>query len=192
MRRVGQMLGMLHSISMPGAGVPDDEGVWAEAATYRRTYLNDRLGDCGSLAAAGFSKHEIDQVIEVLQGCTDDPGDPVLCHGDVSAQHVFIDPELRIVGLIDWGMWHADSPVSELAGLARANSPTDFSAILDGHGDTDTDPAFDHLMSWHGIAQATHQVAWFVASGQTAELHRAAAALRNVLAIARSGSCEPH
>jgi len=182
MNGVGRILRKLHSVSMPGAGVPDDQGVWTDADTHHRSYKTNRLADCEHLAA-GLTPSEIEQVIDVLNRPTDDPSSPVLCHGDVSPQHVFIDRELRIVGLIDWGMWHADSAVSELAGLALANTTTDFRAILAGHGDGDIDPAFRHLMRWHAIARATHQIAWLVTSGQTAELDRAAAALRKALTL---------
>lgn len=181
MNNVGRVLRGLHSISMPGAGVPDDHGVWTDPDTQHRGYVIDRLGDCRHLPAAGLTPAEIDHVISTLESSTCTVGIPVLCHGDVSPQHVFIDSELRMVGLIDWGMWRAGSAASELASLALSHAPTDFTAILAGHDDTD--PAVRHSISWHAIAQATHQIAWLTTSGQTAELPRAARALRRALTL---------
>jgi len=181
MNGIGRVLRMLHSVAMPGAGVPDDHGVWTDPDTHHRSYRTTRLAECAHLSAAGLMPNEIDRVIDILERSTDDPGNPVLCHGDVAPQHVFIDHELQIVGLIDWGMWHAGAAVSELASLALANTATDFDAILAGHGDGNTDPTIRRMMGWHAIAQATHQIAWLVTSRQTTELPHAATVLRKAL-----------
>lgn len=181
MARIGRVLRVLHSVSMPGVGVPDDQDVWTDAGTHHRNYVAHRLAEAEYLACAGFTTTEIDQVLEALRQPPEAPDHPVLCHGDVSPHHVFIDHDLRIVGLIDWGMWHAGSAVSELAGIALTHTAADFDAILTGHDDGPIDPAFHALMAWHKVAQATHQIAWLVSSGQTAELTRTAAALQNVL-----------
>lgn len=189
MNNVGRVLRTLHSISLPGAGVPDDRGVWTDPDTYHCSYVIDRLADCQHLPAAGLTPTETAQVISALKNSVDTPGNPVLCHGDVSPQHVFIDRELRIVGLIDWGMWHASAAASELAGLALTHSSNDFSAILAGHGDALTNPALRHSTFWHAIAQATHQIAWLITSGQTAELARAVVALRKALTLDEQRWC---
>ena len=79
---------------------------------------------------------------------------PVLCHGDVSPVHVFVDPEMQVVGLIDWGMWHGGPAVSELAGLAmkdtRSTSPPSTATEL-------TDPALRRLIAWRTITRAIRQ-----------------------------------
>lgn len=181
MNGVGRLLGVLHSISMPGAGVPDEQGVWTDPETHHRSYVANCLVECEHLTSAGLTPNEVDRVVDVLKSAPAAPAGPVLCHGDVSPHHVFIDRELQVVGLIDWGMWHAGSAVSELAGLALTSTTTDFHAIQAGHGNARPDSAAHRLMSWHAIAQATHQIAWLLTSGQSAELDRAVTALRNAL-----------
>ena len=58
----------------------------------------------------------------------------VLCHGDVSSEHVFVDARLRVSGLIDWGMWHAGSRIGELASVATAFGWDDLQPVLQGYG----------------------------------------------------------
>jgi aminoglycoside phosphotransferase (APT) family kinase protein len=183
MVEVGRVLSLLHSIQMPGAGLPDEHGTWPDPETKWRSYIANCLADCEHLAAAGLQPTEVTRVIEVLQASADAPADePALCHGDVSPEHVFVDSDLRMVGLIDWGMWHAGSAVSELAGLALTHTPADLDAILTGHGDAPTDADLRQAIARHAVARATAHIRWLVTSGQTAEFHRLATALRSAVA----------
>ena len=177
---VGGVLKRLHSIPMPGGGRPDEHGVWNDPETDRRRYLRDVLVDCRHLSAAGFTPPEVRQVVEVMESATgaSEVDVPVLCHGDVSPEHVFVDSELQVVGLIDWGMWGAGPAVSELAGLAMRNTEEDFAAILTGHGDAPTGPALRYSLAWHTSAHAIGQIRWLVTSGQLQELGPHVNALR--------------
>ena len=183
MAEIGRVLGILHSIPMPGTGRPDDHGRWMDADADLRPYIADILADCQHLAAAGLSPAEVDQVVQVAEAATDTPADaPVLCHGDVSAEHVFVDPQLRVVGLIDWGLWGAGSAVSDLAGVAMNHTEADFEAIIAGYGaDLPTGSALRHAICWHTIARATGAIRWLVTSGQIHELPTPTTALRNAL-----------
>jgi aminoglycoside phosphotransferase (APT) family kinase protein len=183
MAEMGRILAVLHSIPMPGAGLPDEEGVWPDPDAKWRSYIANCLADCEHLAAAGLTPAEVQRVVDVLESSIDQPVDdhPVLCHGDVSPEHVFVDRDLRVAGLIDWGLWHAGSAVSELAAIALTHTPTDLNAVLTGHGHTPTDRALNQAISRHAIARATAHIRWLVSSGQTAELHRLATVLRSAL-----------
>jgi aminoglycoside phosphotransferase (APT) family kinase protein len=64
---------------------------------------------------------EVDRVMGLLEVSPDPPrAGFVLCHGDVSAEHVFVDSNQQVSGLIDWGMWHSGSLTGELASVASA------------------------------------------------------------------------
>ena len=58
----------------------------------------------------------------------------MLCHGDVSSEHVFVDSKQRISGLIDWGMWHGGSRTGELAYVASTFGWGVLQPILQGYG----------------------------------------------------------
>lgn len=173
---VGRTLGMLNSIALPGAWEPET-GSWAEVNAHRVRYLANVLADTRQLPAAGLSAAEVARVVRVLE---DVPLDRnlVLCHGDVSAEHVFVDDDLRVVGLIDWGQWYAGSAASELAGLAMRTTEAEFDAIRAGHPEGDAARA---AIGWHLVAQATGQLRWLVTSGQTGELAEPVARLRAAL-----------
>lgn len=186
MAEIGRVMGIAHSVRMPGAGVPDAQGNWTDPATHRRDYIATCLADCEHLPTAGLTPAEVDQVVNVLERSSDiDEADsPVLCHGDISPEHVFVDPDLRMVGLIDWGMWSAGTAMSELAVEALKNTATDFDAIIAGHGGLPSETALNRMICRLAIPRATAQIGWLVTSGQSAEVYRPVAGLRWALAAA--------
>lgn len=178
MKNIGRVLAVLHSIPMPGVGRPSADGAWPEPHEEADRYVADCLGATDQLTVANFSTSEISCLKDVLRHERPVDEHPVLCHGDVSPEHVFIAHDLSVVGLIDWGMWSAGPAVAELAGLAARVSETDHDAIMSGHGRRDV-PA--RSIGWYAIAQLVGQIAWLVSSGQGDEVDRPATALRTEL-----------
>ncbi|GAA2760133.1 phosphotransferase family protein [Actinopolymorpha rutila] len=145
MVNVGRVLARLHSVRTPGVWRPGDDGTWPDPADLRRGFVADRTAERPQLSAAGLTPEEVDNAIALLgaSSATPPPDNFVLCHGDVSPEHVFVDAELRVCGLIDWGMWHGGSPIGELAYVAMVHEETDLTAVVEGHtGGSLDEPAF--------------------------------------------------
>lgn len=183
MTEIGRTLRTLHTIAMPGAGLPDDHGHWERPDAKRRSYVSAVLDDSRHLAAAGFSSSEIERVRQIVGSeivGVEDP--PVLCHGDLAEDHLFLDQDLHIVGLIDWGQWYAGSAASELSGITMRYPRVDAEAIIAGAG-FQLDKEFRRQLGWHTITQATGEIRWLVTSGQHEELDRPRTALRRALRL---------
>lgn len=181
MHQIGRTLRDLHSIAMPGAGLPDSEGHWQTPAAKRRGYVANVLADSQHLPAAGFNHDEIEQVRAIVQEPIvplEDP--PVLCHGDLSCEHIFIGSDLAVTGLIDWGQWYAGSAASELAGLGSIHPSRDVEEILVGH-DFRSDGDSRCQLAWHTVTQAIGYMRWLVVSGQLEELGRPRTRLRRAV-----------
>lgn len=113
----------------------------------RRSYVAGVIADTRHLATAGLTLAEVERVIRFVQEPIvplEDP--PVLCHGDLSPEHVFVDADLRVVGLIDWGQWYAGSAGTDLAGLAPLYRTADLVDIHAGHGFPTDSVAHDQLL----------------------------------------------
>lgn len=177
MNNIGQVLALLHSIPMPGTGRPNADGSWPDPRTEADRYLSSCLNAADQLGVADFSRSEITWVKDLLGRGQPMDEDPVLCHGDVSPEHVFVAPDMNVIGLIDWGMWSAGPAAGELAGLTVRTSRLDYNAIATGYGRSDI-PASS--IRWHAIAQLVGQLGWLIFSGQTDELRGPAIALRKV------------
>ncbi len=180
MTDAGRILRLLHSVRTPSAGRPDSGGNWLDADVYRERYIAARMAECERLPEAGFTVPEIDQAIALLRE-TPECSDPVLCHGDVSPVHLFVDSELRVCGLIDWGLWRGGTAIEELANVAFVNSESDTAAIFAGLGVTDDDPDFRRLVTLSIVPQAIAAIGWFIQSGQTAMLGPHVATLHRAL-----------
>jgi aminoglycoside phosphotransferase (APT) family kinase protein len=132
---VGELLARLHSIDVPGVWRPGDNGQWPYPDALRRGFAADRRGEHDQLVAAGMSLAEVDRVLVLLDVSPDPPSTGfVLCHGDVSSEHVFVDSKHQVSGLIDWGMWHGGSRIGELAYVAHTFGWEDLQPVLQGYG----------------------------------------------------------
>jgi aminoglycoside phosphotransferase (APT) family kinase protein len=185
MRSLGGVLRVLHSVRMPGPGLPDHTGQWPDQEEDRRRYVRGVIADCACLGEAGLSDVEVERALLLLNDALMEPAEPgpfVLCHGDLSADHIFVDKSLCISGIIDWGMWSAGRPTDGLADVAMRNSVADFEAIMAGHsGKAARDPACRRAISLSLMMRAIGQLSWLVTSGQTGHLAGTVNALRRAL-----------
>lgn len=175
MTDLGRVLARLHSVRVGGRA----------DASYER-YLAGVLRDCEQLAAAGFAADEVERIRRIVGTFrpADRSGPAVLCHGDISAAHVFVDEELRVCGLIDWGLWSAGTAADDLAGLVMRNEPGDVAAVLTGHyGDRATDAEITRAIAQSVVTHSIGQIRWLVSSGQRYALPPNAAVLRRAVAI---------
>lgn len=189
MRGVGRTLALLHTVRTPGVWRPERDGTWSDAADIRRGFIAERTAERGHLKAAGLSAEEIDQTLGLLGASTETPAsgvDPVLCHGDVMPEHVFVGPDLEVSDLIDWGMWHGGSAVGELAYTAMCHPKSDVEAIVAGHGRGDFgDPAFRRSIYLSVTNLVIGHIAHHVSIGDTANADYNVAVLRSALAELR-------
>lgn len=181
---LGRVLGRLHAVQMPGFWRPDSAGRWPSLRELRSGFIGDRLSEREELVRAGLSPLEIDQTYGALD---DFPGpapiEPVLCHGDIDRDHVFIDSDSHVTGLIDWGMWHAGSYVGELAYVWKLFGDDGLDAVLVGHrGGTSADPDFRRWLAVSLCQQQIGHIAHHVRIGDEDGVERNVLYLRRALA----------
>ena len=183
---LGVELARLHSIAMPGVWRPGDDGRWPDPDELREGFVTERRGEQDRLVAAGMTVAEVDRVMALLEVSPDPPRTGfVLCHGDVSPEHVFVDSRQRVSGLIDWGMWHGGSRTGELAHVADTFGCADLEPILQGYGYS---PAIGHDELQRQLAttltvQLIGHIAHHVAIGDSAGAAGNVAAVRQALHV---------
>ena len=191
MMDLGRVLALLHSVQLPGLGLSDSQ---------HRRYIANVIADCDHLGVAGLTEEEIDQIHELLSTFLDIPAQevPVLCHGDLSPAHVFVDTDLRVCGLIDWGMWSAGAAVDDMADVSYRNDQVDVAAILVGHyGSAARDPVLTRAIARSLMTRVIGYLRWLITSGQTGSLEPGVGALRQALAdlsaseVSRRGTRRP-
>ena len=142
----------------------------------------ERRGQRADLLAAGLTEAETVQILETI-GLSPDipsPSEPVLCHGDLHAEHAFIDDRIEVSGVIDWGLWRGGSAVDDLGTMFIQYPADDFTTILAGHGHQDG-ADFRRRLALATINQMVGHVAWSVSIGNTSGTVHGAAVLRTAL-----------
>lgn len=182
---LGGVVARLHEIQVPGPWRPDAKGVWPDPAELREGYVRDRRAEHDQLLAAGLTPAEVESTLASLDTSPEPAAaDFVLCHGDLSPEHVFVDGD-RVTCLIDWGMWHGGSRLGELTYLHNTFEDEDFAAILAGYGR----PLDDELrrdLATVTLSQLIGHVAHHVTIGDRAGAERNVALMRRALAELRA------
>ena len=193
MVEVGRVLAMVHSVRTAGVWRPGEDGVWPDPVALRYGFIADRRAEDVQLSAAGLTADEIRRTVALLGASPDTPpqSEFVLCHGDPTPEHVFVDGHLRVTGFIDWGMWHGGSPIGELARVAAHYEEVDFGSILVGHGAGSLDdPGFRRAISLSIVNQEVGHIAFHVSIGDAEGAARNVAVLRRALNELRGGRIE--
>jgi aminoglycoside phosphotransferase (APT) family kinase protein len=179
---LGRVVDRLHQIRAPGPWRPGDDGRWPDPAELRQGYIRDRRAEHDQLVAAGLTAAEVERTLAALEPSPNPPAkDFVLCHGDLSPEHVFVDSDLSISCLIDWGMWHGGSALGELAYLSTSFGPNDFASILEGRG-TRLDDELRRTIALVVVSLQIGHIAHHVTIGDQEGTEHNVAALRRALA----------
>ena len=147
-----------------GAGVPVPEILLMSQMS---GFIADRIAERPQILTAGFTNGQFDHLIEVMETYA---GEfpclaPVLCHGDFTPDHVFVDSELNVSGVIDFGMYNGGPAVGDLALLAFSLTTDDLDAVLDGYANVDS--RFRYAIDLHCVGLAVGHLAHHVSIGDT-------------------------
>ncbi len=128
---VGRVLERLHCIPVSSFGFlreTDDHAPiqGADWHTYAQKLLEYREYDVPALQRAGLTLSEIGGLLELVRAVGELPYDsPVLAHGDLGADHIYVDGDLNVVDIIDFGMAQGSA------------APLDFGVLHMYHPDID-------------------------------------------------------
>ena len=185
LRNIGRVLTVLHTVTTLGVSRPDADGHWPDAHQARDAFLAERTGQRTHLVSAGLTTSEVDAVMEQIGQSPDTPAttDPVLCHGDLHAGHVFVDDDLEVCGVIDWGLWHGGSRIGELGAISMLYEPAAVDTILAGYTVHNEDQAvLTQRIALAVINQAIGHIAWHQSVGNAGGAAHYVRALRFALA----------
>ena len=107
---MGHVGGALRRLQLEtgGWGRRSDDGSWEFGTWQERAEaeVQGREADVPTLQEAGLSESETDGLMAAVRALlsVSEPM-PVLCHGDLGMDHLFVDESLDVSGIIDFGMW---------------------------------------------------------------------------------------
>lgn len=185
---IGRVLTVLHTVTTPGVGRPTLGGSWPDVHETRQAFIDERTSQRPHLVTAGLTAAEVQTAVDQIGESPDTPAttDPVLCHGDLHAGHVFVDDNHEVRGIIDWGLWHGGSTIDELAAISMLYQPSDVDVIFAGYGmNRDDQPTLRRRLALSIINQAIGHIAWHQSIGNAAGTAHYVQAIRTALTQVR-------
>jgi aminoglycoside phosphotransferase (APT) family kinase protein len=137
-RQAGAALGAIHSIQVGGFYKRHSDGSWdfPDWDSVSKQSIIDRVSEKPLLIQAGFRSDEVDQLLELLKASQAlfAGQQPVLCHGDFLPGHLFVDQELNLCGVIDFGEFQGGGPIVDFANLSMTCPDVDLAWLQSGYG----------------------------------------------------------
>jgi aminoglycoside 2''-phosphotransferase len=110
-----------------------------------------------------------------------EPPRACLLHGDLDAEHLLIDPDGRLAGLIDWADACLGDPAYDFKFLWVWPGDDFIARVLEQYTSS-VDRGFLDRVQFYGVCTAVGQVAYGLASGRDENLRLGLAALRRAFA----------
>ncbi len=139
LHQVGEVLGCIHSVQVEGFGRRHADGTW-DFSTWE-PIMASAVRNIGQkkehILQAGFSEQEFELMMTMLQKYLDEfpCHRPVLCHGDIEPDHIFIGEDLNISGVIDFGQFQGGPPILDFIHLSFVQPELDLEPIKIGYPD---------------------------------------------------------
>lgn len=138
LHRSGETLAQLHTVTTPGFWRPTPDGTWplTDWQSSMSGFIRGRMTERDLVVSIGVSNPDFDHMVDLMTTYVRDyPCDqPVLCHGDLTPDHVFVDDDLHVSDVIDFGMFGSGPAVGDLAILNFSLDAEDFDHVMAGYG----------------------------------------------------------
>lgn len=136
---VGDALRKLHTVPVAHFGwlrrEADEGEAGSDWATFAKTLLAFRQADAPELERAGLTRAEVEGLLGIVSHMQDLPyRQPVLCHGDLGADHLFVGDDLELTGVIDFGMAQGGAPALDVGVLLVFHPEVELAWLAEGYG----------------------------------------------------------
>lgn len=174
---VGAAMRVIHSVPLNHFGTVDD--VFAAWDDLVDAWVAACQRAAPALRGAGLADDEIAGLLtQVASLRASARPSAVLCHGDLSTEHIFVDDDLRVSAIIDWGQASAAEPALDLAILRMFHPDVELAWLQRGYGpEASFNAAFQRRMTAHTTVVAIHYLDFDSAQGDGESV----AAARDVL-----------
>jgi aminoglycoside phosphotransferase (APT) family kinase protein len=183
--RFGETLRRIHQVPAGGFYQRDAAGRWdfPDWSSIMASALENRAAERELLARAGLGSADVDALLAAAEryGREFPCERPVLCHGDFSTRHVFVDDELRISAVLDFGQLQGGARELDLGRLLFDRFPPALEAVVAGYGAEALAPDGDERLRLGALLFGLGVVAHLVSIGLLKDIDENVARLRALL-----------
>ena len=135
--QAGEILNKIHGIKVKGFYRRHKGGRW-DFPTWTKVMdsaIKDRSAEKKYLLREGFNEKDFNFMVEMIKKLKKDfpCKQPVLCHGDYLPEHIFVDDNLKISGIIDFGIYRGDAPIHDFAMFSLDEPNIDLNLLKKGY-----------------------------------------------------------
>ena len=139
LHRAGELLRQIHQVRAGGFYHRHPNTTW-DFASWKKlgnSTVRERAKEKDCLLQAGFSQSEVETMLHYLEVYRDEftCEQPVLCHGDYILEHIFLDDELHITAILDFGEFLGNHPIHDVAYFNAEHPSYPLHALVEGYGD---------------------------------------------------------
>jgi len=179
----GRTLRQLHTVEVDGFYKRHENGIWDFTEWYKlaNSDVIDRSKEGDLIIQSGFTEQEVKNMIRYLEIYRDEFSckQPVLCHGDYLEEHIFIDKDLNITAIIDFGMYRGDHPIHDFARLYMDARFMNTDSLRRGYGDHEMfHDRFERRLLLHVLGNQIGHTAHYAREGMKPEVVYTAKSLR--------------
>jgi aminoglycoside phosphotransferase (APT) family kinase protein len=184
-KQLGSMLEKLRNITINGFGFlkENQQGEFTQWQSYVETTLHSIKSDLPYLVKAGLSEKETLQMLDIASEMNlQDNQKPVLCHGDIGFDHLFVNDKLELVALIDWGLCKGGSYALDVAVFLMYHPDIELSWLLQGYADLKiSETAFKREMLVQQVSVAMRMLGYDMRQGNEDYKEIAVLGMRSML-----------
>ena len=195
--RTGEAMRRMHSVHTAGfyeltlvatdvSGVFEESWDFPDWESLMFQSIKERTEESLRWREAGLSEIESEKILELMQRYRQEFAcvQPVLCHGDFGARHLFFDDRLQLSGIIDFGDFVGGPPILDFAGLHSDCPEIDMNAICTGYGDAfELTDRFESRLRLHALCDNAGSLNWHLLHKNFGRLEKQVSDLRSCLAL---------
>ena len=183
-KNAGTVLARMHQVNVGGFYKRYADGSWDFSKWYDVANSNviDRRKEREYVISNGFTESEFDMMIKYLEIYRDrfTCDQPVLCHGDYLEEHIFVNEDLQITAIIDFGMYRGDHPIYDFARLYMDSRFDQLDAFIKGYGVHEMfSDRFEQRLLLHALGNQIGHLAYYLQAKMTSEINYTAKRLRD-------------
>lgn len=157
LENAGAILSKIHSIHVSGFYHWDQNDNW-DFKTWKDltdSLIKSRRSEKSLILKAGITETEFKRAMQAMVEYQTDFSceQPVFCHGDYLPEHIFVDDDLNITGILDFGMYEGSHPIHDFAFISFEAPGINLDAIKSGYTNKGLfEDRFDRRLLLHKIA----------------------------------------
>ena len=152
LEKAGEILARIHKTKVEGCWRRNDNGTWTfpDWQSLVQKTIDDRRSEMALLIQGGLTEYQVEDIFrrQVKQAKKLDDLPLVLNHGDFMPEHIYVNDNLQITGIIDLGDYKGAPIIHDFAFIIFMGPNIPLESIMKGYGEERLDCLHDAIRDY--------------------------------------------